>query len=389
MLLAISHLLLMPPLLTFKWNRLRAALFALIKKSAISDVSVQGAAILVACVSSECESIRHQCCAGPESISAIFVENVVSPDSVPAGLFVRAIADVLQSDNDARTNNHVVVRTNCVQALTALKGPILETISLPCPDPCNGAFVDPRPTLTEAWLQAMLALASAMSVCPSVEGLLTETCVIMVTLLFNPSMGKLINERMSDPGMSLDGPQSLALTAFFCAFFRLGAGALQSAGQRLIEIVPVDLEPMTGHERSFQGIAVLGAALFRASAGALPPWAVESIPEVYSSLFDALGEDVEAFGRVMQLSMELRMSETESGLGGVAAGRHLSGRIFETISDKAKSAFIDEAKEISRMGGAASWRRLKGLIKQACGGKKKDTDFNQKPSPTRWEFERV
>jgi hypothetical protein len=33
----------------------------------------------------------------------------------------------------------------------------------------------------------------------------------------------------------------------------------------------------------------------------------------------------------------------------------------------------------------ASWKRLKVIIKQACGGKKKDTDFNQRPALTRWD----
>lgn len=345
------------------------------------------------CVSTECESIHRQCNAGPSSTSAIFVDGVVSPESVPAGLFVRALAEVIQSDNDARPDERTFALSNCIHALTSLQDLVLATITLPCPDPRDGAFIDPRPTLTEAWLQAMIALAESRSVDPAVEALLVQSCVAMVSLILYSSLGKTVSERMNDPGMSLDGPQSLAMTTFLGAFFRIGAGVLQAAGQRLLCTVPVNIDSVQGlcQDRNFQGVAVIGAALFRSCQGSLPPWAIESIPEVYSSLFEALGEDVEAFGLLMQLSMELRLSrsETGQGFGGVAAGQLLSGRFFENMSDNAKVTFIGEAKQLSKKGGDASWRRLKGLIKQACGGKKKETDFNQKPSPTRWEFERV
>ena len=63
----------------------------------------------------------------------------------------------------------------------------------------------------------------------------------------------------------------------------------------------------------------------------------------------------------------------------------LSGKFFERMSDAAKTNFLDQARALSEEDTTASWRRLKTLIKQACGGKKKDTDFNQKPALTRWD----
>jgi hypothetical protein len=58
------------------------------------------------------------------------------------------------------------------------------------------------------------------------------------------------------------------------------------------------------------------------------------------------------------------------------------------MSRKAKSMFLDEVKRLSQQGDAASWRRMKVLIKQACGGKK-DAEYNQKPAMTKWQFERI
>ena len=59
------------------------------------------------------------------------------------------------------------------------------------------------------------------------ESLLVETCTTVVTLLFMPTMGRSQAERLQDDYcMSLDGPQSLALTSFLAAFFSLGPGKL-------------------------------------------------------------------------------------------------------------------------------------------------------------------
>ena len=59
------------------------------------------------------------------------------------------------------------------------------------------------------------------------------------------------------------------------------------------------------------------------------------------------------------------------------------------MNEKSKSTFVAQTVEIARADNIAAWRRLKGLIKQACGGKKKDTDFKQRPAVTKWEFDRI
>ena len=173
---------------------------------------------------------------------------------------------------------------------------------------------------------------------------------------------------------------------------------MQWASERLRATVPVNLASFgnTDTDSKFVGIAIVGAALFRSCQGALPPWAIESIPDVYCAFFEiGLGSDVEAFGRWMHLSMELRLhtgsTSTEANIvfHGLSSGQLLSGRYFESLSMQAKSLFVNEAKQLAAAGGGSNWRRLKGLIKQACGGKKKDTDFNQKPSPIRWDFDRA
>jgi hypothetical protein len=43
--------------------------------------------------------------------------------------------------------------------------------------------------------------------------------------------------------------------------------------------------------------------------------------------------------------------------------------------------FVTEAVDLARSDSTAGLKRLKTLIKQACGGEKKDTNFKQKICP--------
>jgi hypothetical protein len=258
------------------------------------------------------------------------------------------------------------------------------------PDPRNGTFVDPRPTLTEAWLLAMIELMKSKIGDEVIQSLLVDSCVAVVSILFYKTMGKTANERMKDPGMDLDGPQSLAITTFLEHFFRVDSAALQAAGEKLLETVPVDTQSLQNcsGDRNLWGVAIIGASLLRASAGALPPWTIESVPDIYSSLFGALGKDTNTFGLMLRLSMEIRLLNSES-FGGVPPGRVLAGRVFEIMSQEGKDAFAKEARRLCREDCATSWRKLKVLTKQVCGGKKKETDFNQRPPYTQWDFDRI
>jgi hypothetical protein len=110
---------------------------------------------------------------------------------------------------------------------------------------------------------------------------------------------------------------------------------------------------------------------------------------VYSAFFFALGKDPERFGFVFRVSMELRLQTAVDRFGGVTPGQILSGGFFETMNETAKAAFIAQLVDLSRKDNGASWRQLKGAVKKACGGKKKEADFNQKPSPTKWEYDRL
>ena len=88
--------------------------------------------------------------------------------------------------------------------------------------------------------------------------------------------------------------------------------------------------------------------------------------------------------------MDVRLSkDAAASFGGLMPGKLLSGRYFESLRSEAKDKFVQEAMALAGTDDVASWRRLKVLIKAACGGKKKDSGFQLKPSLTKWDFDRV
>jgi hypothetical protein len=200
-------------------------------------------------------------------------------------------------------------------------------------------------------------------------------------MVLRSSLGKTSSERLrSQQGMILDGPQGLGIMEFYAALFDLGPEILAAASRRLVDVVPVQVI----EDPDSTGVAIILAALFRAAAGGLPPWAVESTPVVYSSLFRALNRNSDHFRFLLSLSTILRLSPSHN-FGGIEPGGPLAGPNIFKLSDKSRKVLLDQAYQIANADDASGWRRLKAVIKQASGGKKKDTDFNQKPALTRFE----
>jgi len=376
-----------------QWNRLRAALFTLFKFTGIPDLPQSIIKILISLITRECECVILQCSAGPTSTSTIFHEEVISEDTIPPAMFIRVVAETIEKGFLSQTQ--LSGMRNALHVLYAARRAVLRTLVSECSTPVQkGSFEDPRPVIAETWFLCMNRIATSAASLGGMDGqesvevevasvtkqLLVETFVAAISLLLYSSLEKTQEKRASDPGMSLDGPQGLVMMDFFVGYFELGYSMIQAAAKELIVAVPVNV----GNDPDAAGMAIIGAALFRGSQGGLPPWAIESIPTVYSSLFKALNCNVDTFGLMLQISMALRLLDNHH-FGSVRGGSLLSGKFFEKMSDTAKLTFIHQAKEQAKSNTTASWRRLKTLMKQACGGKKKDTDFKQRPALTSWD----
>jgi hypothetical protein len=377
-----------------QWIRLRAAMFTLLKALGSPDLPSSAVSLLQSLIRAECEAVLTQCGHGPASTSRLFHEDAISDENVPAGLFIQVLVETLS--NAFLSHVPVGALRNTLTVLFGSRQYVLQTMISGCSSPIQkDSFYDPRPVMAESWLICMTLLCRAMSMSgrlgsetlgqdsvQAVTDLLVDTFIAVVSLLMYGSLEKTKQLRAEDPGMTLDGPQGLVLMEFLESYFFTGREMLQIGASRLVRQIPVEMGNTSYCEAT--GFGIVGAVLFRGIQGGLPPWAVENVPSVYASLYAALGKSVDDFGVMLELSMSIRLQENEQ-FGSVKGGSLLSGRYFEKMNDSAKGSFLRQAKELAKEDSIASWKRLKVIIKQACGGKKKDTDFNQRPALTRWD----
>ena len=327
----------------------------------------------------ECQAIVSQCALGPLSTSPIFNESVIWESSIPSGIFIHLLGEIVEKEQ----NRGII-------ALEALKSVVLETILHECPEP---NFVDPRPTLCEAWFLSLIQVTSLIGTSAnyiasddSTRTLLADSCCVALLLLLRVPLKR---DRKSPDhlGMSLDGPQTRAMLNFLESYFRLGPDALRAAAVSLRYRLDVDTESLDSDPAS-QGVGILGASLFRAASGGLPPWAIEVIPSLYSSLYIGCGNDTEVFCRMIQLSMTIRLGKSTHAFGAILPGELLAGRFFEGIREASKAAFVDKTRDACLSNDAEGWRKFKVALKQACGGKKKSS-LSLKPSFTTWDIDRI
>lgn len=373
-----------------QWNRTRAALFTLFRVSGRPDIPASIIEILISLITTECEAVLTQCSAGPASSSRFFHEDIISEEEtgIPPGMYIRAISETLEKELLKRTP--ISSMRNCLHVLYSSRQSVLRTLTSECPMPHKkGSFHDPRPVIGEVWFSCMQSIAVAISeggmndcedMTVAIKQLLVDTFVVAISLLLYSSLEKTQEKRANDPGMGLDGPQGLTMIGYIAKYFNLGPVMIQLATRDLLGAIPV----VTSHGPDIDGISIIGAALFRGFQGGLPPWAVESAPSIYSSLFNALNRNVDTYGIMFEMSMHIKLRDDQR-FGSVDRGSFLTGRFLERLNDKARRNLIDQAKELAGTDTTVSWRRLKTLIKQSCGGKKKDTDFKQRPALTNWD----
>jgi hypothetical protein len=181
----------------------------LMRKDSIGS-SQTAATIIFACIGKECSIVKVACVSPSKARCAVmFREYLISSDGVPAGVFIQNILHALTSSGDS-------IDLQLLYLLERCKNVVHESILLHAPK--SATFCDPRETIAESWFQ--VATVVATSVVPPHEvktSLLTDVLVVTFHLLLMSSMAKTQEERLRDPVMSLDGPQTLALISFLTA----------------------------------------------------------------------------------------------------------------------------------------------------------------------------
>jgi len=391
-----------PDMMHVQWGRLRGALILLFCSCANRGLPALAVDALISLNNAECQSIIHQCNAGPASLSNIFDESVISEDVVPAGAFVIVVNNALEgilsmsSKQMVNAEELAVSSKECVRALDNIRESVFQTIVHPSPEAESGSHVDPRPTLAEAWYLTMITLVSVCNKCGSVgmgsygsvlNRLLSESASTAVLILFNQGVDKKEREDRVI-GMSVDGPHTFAMINFLEKVFSIG-GLLQLVSQQLVSRLKLDFHGVPTGSKELSGAAVIFAALLRGASGGLPPWAIEGLPSLFSAFYTTCGSS-NVFCEIMHIAIGIRLENVpDAAFGCATPGKKLAGRFFETMGEKHVNEFLSKAKEICEKNDADAWRRFKATLKKVCGGKKKDSGFNLKPTFTNWDCERI
>jgi hypothetical protein len=277
---------------------------------------------------------------------------------------------------------------------------VLHVLMHPCPE--SSGHIDPRPPVGEAWFSSITSAIKSYTKhapSPSILGnatladLLGQTSAAILQMLYTRSPDKEVGDKTY---MSVDGPQTLATLALLEAALSLGPEMLALIYKHVGPHVVLDPAIRTALESSphptlYAGGALLGAGLFRAASGCWPPWAVEGAPEIYSALFvSCCGCDTELFCHLLEAAAEIKLADgPDAQCGSILPGKKLAGKHFDRMSDRHKTEFMGQVRKICAQNDAAGWRRMKVVLKALCGGKKKASGFNQRPSLTDWDCDRI
>lgn len=431
-----------------QWSRLRGAMYTFLSHLA-TDPSMLNGLTQTACnlistlIQAECTAVSNN----NANKNNVFLLELISEEVLSAGAFIQVLGDALLNmmKQSCRHEQHQLQSYHIlISTLHHHAGMVLDVIMSSSNSNSSASsatavnYVDPRPALTEAWYLSMNALLSCCNIqssnnsnsndnataCSSswlmnnstVQYLLGDSCYAAVVLFLLQSVGveSLSSQEHADNSnvlqqnnttMSMDAPHTLVMMDFLKLVLAV-PNILQHVGSRVRQQLKLNLASggssesaavvaaimnQNADESACIGGAVLSAALFRGSSGGLPPWAIEGIPDLFSSIFTACKQSDLEFGAIIIMAMDIQLDPAAAteNFGFISPGKRLAGRYFEKLSDITRRQFIACAQNAASQNSADGWRRFKSAVKQLCGGKKKDSGFDLKPGMISWDCIRI
>lgn len=326
-----------------QWGRLRGGALCLLRNCFKRCIPEYCVGVISAIIKAECDSATTQCNQGPPSGSNFFNDVIIGEDKLHAGAFITAVGECLSIISSRSNERSVEDCRRCVRILQSSAPVVIPLILHPSPE--ASGHVDPRPTIAEAWFRAMTSLVeicrnneqiASHLIADNVQDLIGSTLYATIALTFGKDLGsKKAPPSTIQNGMSLDGPQTLAMMEFATESILLGPSILSAAGESFtnqVQLQPIQESPSA----EALGAAIVATGLLRAASGALPPWAVELTPTLLRSVNTALGSDTDIFIAVLMIATKLQ----------TARGDLLAGRYFENVSSIHIDSFLSKTKEI-------------------------------------------
>lgn len=322
-------------------------------------------------------------------------DTLLGDNVIPFGAFVNVLGEFLSSSGkeiklEKRSQSDTVVPYTYVVAVLHGSFPFIsQVVSWKQAEERK----DPRPFIFEAWCICMRNLSALRTFELSAysreltEELFTQSICLGMHLILCSPLSKKKSSFHQRGGMSLDGPHILALLEFMEG--TLDSKILANVGMTFAPRIKLSFGLNIGMptETECVGGALILASIFRMISGALPPYVVENVPGLFSSMFVACQSNTAAFCRVFQLALEATVVGGE--YSGISSNERIGGPFMENLTESSKSQLISQANAAASRNDVEGWRRMKVLVKQVCGGKKKATGFNLKPSFSTWDCDRL
>lgn len=354
---------------------------ALLRSSSYPSFSELALQAISALICAECNAVTSHNVSYPQPvISSIFHTSVISDEVIPSGAFLIVIRDtiddVMTRASTLSSDQIQKAMSDCISTLFGCLQSVFGALQS-CFSSVNISWEDPRSSIAEAWFLTMTCILKAHNKFQIVANeqmrdLLKHSFNLFIHLVMSKTIEKeYITNNDSDGSMSVDGPQSLAILEFLEFALKtkdIGPTIFALIASNFQNDVNLDVESVgSGVNAALVGGALISASLFRAASGGLPPWTIEYVPDIFSSLFEACG-GVQAFCRVIQGGTDLRVKQTSnSTFGVVCPGKKVAGYFFDQMKPKARDEFLQKTMEICQNDDGGKWRTFKVLLKANCG----------------------
>ena len=189
--------------------------------------------------------------------------------------------------------------------------------------------------------------------------LLTDSCVAAILMILSQQQERdVMKENKSF--ISMDAPHTLIIIEFLQLALPVPK-LLDQVGCQLRNKIDIYCDSQQSRkdlgEMWLFGGTMMTASFIRGCSWALPPWAIEATPELFSSLYVSTGSSPDHFVSILRSTLSLKLTN----------GENLAGKHFGNLSEDFIDKFLTQAHTSATRNDAEGWRRFKGAEKSMWG----------------------
>lgn len=245
-----------------------------------------------------------------EADAPIFVQGIICEESLPAGAFIQivgiAVDNLSLRYRESQINakelhiNYQLIINTLEKSKCILESLVKEKI----PNDSDNS-VDTRVNISEAWFSTMNSLLrisfmdddtkAIFKTCKTSRKLVSDSVFAVIVMILNHDQGMKCDEKVF---VTMDYAHTLVIVEFLKLSVAYLPSIFEDVGSNVQQNVGVRLDSCSDGLIKcnwYVGAVVFTAVILLGSSGALPPWAIEYMPEIFQSMFLACASDGDRF----------------------------------------------------------------------------------------------